>query len=152
MGSGPKVKFAWAGVKELMKPFTEAGNKIDDKDPEVKAVILKPASAMIRNAQNLAPIADKIEGKAAQKYPPGTLRRSLIATPGPANQRGVFIVARKRIAPYAPFVEFGTSKMDAHPFFRPALLQMASTYVQDIAPDVKRIVETAAEKNAFHPS
>lgn len=147
----PKVKFQFAGVKEMMKTFTEAGNKIDDKDPEIKAAILKPAQAMIANAQNLAPIADKIEGKAAKKYPPGTLKRSLIATVGPANQRGVFIVARKRIAPYASWVEFGTSKMSAHPFFRPAVLQFASTYVQDIAPEVKRILEAATAAKAFHP-
>ena len=106
---------------------------------------------MIENARNLAPIAKEVEGKAAKKYPPGTLKRSLIATPGPATQRGVFLVARKRIAPYAPWVEFGTSKMSPHPFFRPAFLQMASTYAADLAPGVKTIIEATMTANAYHP-
>jgi HK97 gp10 family phage protein len=151
MARGPKVGFKWEGIAEIKKTLASAGIKLDDTDPEIKAAILKPASAMIANASNLAPIARQIEGKAAKKYPPGTLKRSMIATVGPAKQRGVFIVARKRIAPYAAWVEFGTSKMSPHPFFRPALLQFMSTYVNDIAPDVKRIVETAVSANAYHP-
>ena len=124
-------------------------------------MILVPAQAMIANAQNLAPVSSagstrtrktKKKGTVTVKYPPGTLKRSLLATPGPANQRGIFLVARGKIAPYAFFVEFGTSKMSAHPFFRPALLAMLSTYASDIAPGVKRIVEDTATKNAYHPS
>jgi HK97 gp10 family phage protein len=142
-----KVTFEWQGVKELMDDLNAVGVKIDDKDPAIKQIILPPAQAMIRNAQNLAPLG-KIRTK---HHEPGTLRRSLIATPGPANQRGVFIVARKKIAPYAVYVEFGTSKMSPQPFFRPALLQMGSTYANDIAPGVKQIIESTAEKNAYHP-
>jgi HK97 gp10 family phage protein len=142
-----KVKIQWAGVPEMMKCFQDAGIKIDDKSSEIKAVIMTPAQAMIANAQNLAPIGKKKYGK----YEPGNLKNSLIATPGPANQRGVFLVARKRIAPYAVYVEMGTSKMSPRPFFRPALLQMGSTYANDIAPGVKRILEDAATASAYHP-
>jgi HK97 gp10 family phage protein len=142
------VKLQWEGVPQMMKCLQDAGLSIDDKKPEIKRIVMVPASAMIANAQSLAPVAERSFGK---KYPAGTLRRSLIATPGPATQKGVFIVARKRIAPYAIFVEYGTSKMSPQPFFRPALLQMASTYANDIAPGVKSILEAAATASAYHP-
>ena len=147
MARSPKVKVQWDGVPQLMKTLSDAGIKIDDKDPAVKNIILPPAEAMIRNAQSLAPIADRKYGK----YEPGNLRASLIATRGPSHQRGVFLVARKRKAPYAVFVEFGTSKMAPRPFFRPALLSMGQTYAQDIAPGVKRILEDNTAKEAYHP-
>jgi len=137
----------WDGVPELMKTLNAAGVKIDDKSPEVKAIILPPAQAMIANAQNLAPVGKRKYGK----YEPGNLRRALMATPGPINQRGIFLVARKRIAPYAVFVEFGTSKMSARPFFRPAMLQFASTYAAAIAPGVQGLIAKAAADSAYHP-
>jgi HK97 gp10 family phage protein len=145
-GRGPKVSFQWAGVPQLMNCLQQAGISIDDKKPEIKQVIMPPAQAMIANAQNLAPIGKKKYGK----FEPGNLRKSLIATPGPATQRGVFMVARKRIAPYAVYVEMGTSKMAPRPFFRPALLQMGNTYANDIAPGVKTILEAAATASAYH--
>ena len=155
--AGPKMTFALTGWREMIKGFQQVGVKLDDKDPDVKQAILPAAQAMVANARNLAPISQggstrKTKKGGTKQYPPGTLRASIIATPGPANQRGIFIVARKRVAPYAVFVEFGTSKMAPHPFFRPALLQMASTYAADIAPGVKQIVENAANANAYHPT
>ena len=140
-------KLQWAGVPQMIKCLNDAGLKIDDKSNEIKDIILPPAQAMIANAQSLAPIADRTFGK----FKPGTLRRSLIATKGPATQRGIFMVARKRIAPYAPWVEFGTSKMSPQPFFRPAILQFGSTYANDIAPGVKRLLENAVTASAYHP-
>jgi HK97 gp10 family phage protein len=142
-----KVMFQWQGLEELRKDFEAAGAAIDDKDPNIKDVILVPAQAMIANAQNLAPVGKKVYGK----FQPGNLRRSLIATRGPKTQRGIYLVARKRIAPYASYVEFGTSKMSPRPFFRPAFLQMGTTYVNDIAPGVKQLLEAAATANAYHP-
>jgi len=156
-----KVTFSLTGWSEMIKTFNAVGVKIDDKMPEIKQAILPAAQAMIANAQSLAPISEggstvtkttKKKGTVSKKYPPGTLRRSLLATPGPANQRGIFLVARKSIAPYTVYVEFGTSKMSPRPFFRPALLQMASTYAADIAPAVSKVIETAVTSNAFHPA
>jgi HK97 gp10 family phage protein len=150
--AGPKVKFAWLGVKELINTYNQVGVKLNDTDPDVKAIILPPCTAMIANAANLAPMYKGPESKLNKKYPPGSLKRSLIATPGPAKQRGIFIVARKRVAYYAVFVEFGTSKMSAQPFFRPAIQQFMSTYAADIAPGVQRLLESAAAANAVHPT
>jgi HK97 gp10 family phage protein len=142
-----KVTFSITGWQEMIKDLNEVGIKLDDKDPDVKNAIYAPASAMIENARNLAPI-----GKTSTKeHKAGTLRRSLLAAKGPKGQRGIFLVARKKIAPYASYVEFGTSKMSARPFFRPAFLQMASTYAGDLAPAIKTIIEAKARENAYHP-
>jgi hypothetical protein len=61
-------------------------------------------------------------------------------------------VARKRIAPYAVYVEYGTSKMAAQPYFRPAILSFGATYAERIAPGVKGLIEKAAADAAYHPS
>ena len=142
-----KVTIKWEGLAELKKTLEACGIALDDKSNEVKEIILPPAQAAVENARNLAPMGhDKAAG-----HVPGTLKRSLIATKGPATQRGIFMVARKKIAPYASYVEYGTSKMSAQPFFRPALLQFASTYVADVAPGIKKLVEDTCAKNAYHP-
>jgi HK97 gp10 family phage protein len=147
VGKGPKVAFALTGWRELIKNLNTVGVKLDDTDPEIKNVLIEPARAMVANAQNLAPVGKK----RTAKHQPGELRRSIIALTGPPRQRGVIMVSRKKIAPYCVYVEFGTSKMMARPFFRPAILAMASTYAADIAPGVKRIAEKNAAANAFHP-
>lgn len=146
-----KMTFSITGWQEMIKTFNAVGGKLDDKDPAIKQVILRPAQAMIATAQSLAPIARRVEGREAEKYPPGTLKKSLIATVGPATQRGVFLVARKKVAPYAIYVEYGTSKMSPQPFFRPAFLKMAATYAADLAPGIKTIIETTSNQNAYHP-
>jgi HK97 gp10 family phage protein len=143
----PKVSIEWAGISELLKTYEACGVALDDKSPEVKDIIFKPSAAAIENARSLAPLGTIT----TTKHKPGTLRRSLLATRGPKSQRGVFMVARKKIAPYAAFVEFGTSKMTAHPFFRPAMLVFGSTYVNDVAPEVKALLEKTAAANAYHP-
>jgi HK97 gp10 family phage protein len=142
-----RVKIEWAGMNELLANYRKCGVALDDKSPAVKDIILKPASAAIENARNLAPLGTIT----TPQHKPGTLRRSLLATRGPKTQRGIYMVARKRIAPYATYVELGTSKMTARPFFRPAMLVFGSTYVSDIAPEVKTLLETTAAANAYHP-
>lgn len=143
----PKVSIKWAGVTELLNTYKQCGIKLDDRNPEVKEVLLPVCEVAMRNAQNLAPLGTKAVGK----HKPGTLKRSIRATRGPRTQRGIFMAARKRIAPYAAYVEFGTSKMTAHPFFRPAITAFASTYVDDITPGVKQLLEDACRDNAYRP-
>jgi HK97 gp10 family phage protein len=134
-----KVTFQWQGVEELKKNFEKVGVAIDDKDPELKAVLLKPAQAMRDNAKSLAPKKT------------GNLAAAIYASVGGAKQRGVLMGVRIRKAPYAYFVETGTSKMPAQPYFRPALLRMAGTFVNDIQPGVKQFIEKTSAKNAYHP-
>ena len=144
----PKVSIKWEGVTQLLNTYKQCGVALDDKSPDVKDILLPLCTAAMANAKNLAPLGTI----ANTKHKPGTLKRSIIATRGPRTQRGIFMVARKRIAPYAGFVEFGTSNMAARPYFRPAMLAFASTYVSDITPGVKRLLEDTCQANAYKPS
>jgi HK97 gp10 family phage protein len=142
-GRGPKVAFGWKGVEELKHSLEAVGASLDDRNLELKEAILVPATAMAAHASALAP---KVTGR---------LAAACYASMGNSKQRGVFMGVRrgkKKGAPYAWYVEVGTSKMAARPYFRPALAQMATTYANDLAPGVKKIVEATAAKNAHHPS
>lgn len=68
-------------------------------------------------------LASKIENEARNKAPlgpTGNLKRSLHSFRGRNKNLAIAAVDRV-IAPHAHFVEFGTSKMSASPFWRPAL-------------------------------
>jgi HK97 gp10 family phage protein len=134
----PKVTFQWQGVAEFKKTLEAVGAALDDRDPKVKAVILGPSMVTVERSKNLIHNVT------------GTLASAVYATVGGKTQRGVLLGVRKKKAPYAGYVEFGTSKMTARPYFRPALLQMAGTFVDDIAPYIKQIVEETAADNAWH--
>src|SRR6516164_36113 len=110
-----RVRFEWQGVEELKKTLLAAGVALDDTNDDIKTVILDAAIKMRDNARNLAPVKT------------GLLRKSIYATKGGQKQRGVLMGVSKK-AFYAHWVEFGTVKMAAHPFFRPALLAMGNTF------------------------
>lgn len=147
LGTRPQAKLKWDGLPELKATFTAVAKALDDKTPEVKAVILPPCQAAMDHARQLAPIlAHPVPGR-----DPGMLRASLYATLGRSNYRGVLMVADKSIAFYAGWVEYGTSKMQARPYFRPAILQMQGSYLSDIAPGVQKLIEDTAAAHAYKP-
>jgi HK97 gp10 family phage protein len=131
------VKFQWTGVAEYQRMLQAVSQVFDDTSPELKQVLMVPAKAMAANASALA----------AKKT--GLLASSIYASNGGAKQRGVIIRVNKK-AWYARFVEFGTRYMPPRPFFRPAFLQMYSSYINDISPGLKKLVEDTATKNAYH--
>ena len=139
MARGTRIQ--WTGVQELKKMLEKVGDQLDDRTPEVKDIILRPAQATVERARMFAPMKT------------GLLRASIYATKGGNRQRGVLMGVRKskNKAWYARFVEFGTVKMAAHPFFRPAVLGMLVSFVNDIAPDVRALVEKTARENAYRP-
>lgn len=143
------------GMKQLEKTLLAVGQSLDDRDPKIKAAIFEgPAAKAVATAKGLAPVKT------------GTLRKAIYATKGGKKQRGVLIGVRRRMTVkdaatktkervsmfYARFVEYGTSRMGAQPFFRPAILQMGQNYANDMAAPVKKIVEETAKANAYHPS
>lgn len=149
-----EVKFAWDGVKQMQKALAEVGVSLEDTNPDIKSIILElAAKKWLAHARSLVPVKT------------GALQKALYVTKGGKKQRGVYMGVRRKLtvthagtgvkykAPmyYAWFVENGTSKMGAHPYFRPALLAMASTYAADIAPGVQKLIEATAAKNAWKP-
>lgn len=58
----------------------------------------------------------------------GTLDRSVIAIPEHSLTGGKKRVLLRAMAPYASFLEYGTRKMAARPFMRPAIFYLRKTY------------------------
>jgi HK97 gp10 family phage protein len=73
---------------------------------------------------------------------PGELRDSIVATPG--NDQ-VSITAGNDAVPYASYVEFGTSKMKAEPFFYPTIRAMAARTRRTIKSAISHSVSQAWE-------
>lgn len=76
----------------------------------------------------------------------GNLQRSPKARllPTDTDTRAVAMVwTDENTAPYASLVEYGTSRVAAHPFFRPAMDNMRSSIIAGIKEGVKRIIEGA---------
>ena len=108
-----------------------------------------------------APVATKALGPNQQ--PPGTLKRAIIMKQIPEKsdaQKQVFHVAVRRgkqdrkqgkkgtlsqDAYYAHFVEFGTVKMSARPFMRPAFEGRKNDAVEAIRARLAERVEAAAQ-------
>uniref|UniRef100_A0A6H1ZKA6 Putative tail protein n=1 Tax=viral metagenome TaxID=1070528 RepID=A0A6H1ZKA6_9ZZZZ len=80
----------------------------------------------------------------APRGPTGNLKRSPVVKrmPQARNYPAIVIVAiDRKIAPHAHFVEFGTSRMAAHPFFRPVVEGEMSAVKAAIEKDLKDAVE-----------
>ena len=105
-------------------------------DAIVKAAAEIPASALGAAAADLVEEMKRAAPTlhaATRERQPGELRDSIVATPAaqvtPNDQTArddtVIISAGSDQVPYAAYVEFGTSKMRAEPFFYPAIRTMA---------------------------
>jgi len=79
--------------------------------------------------------------------PTGNLKRSPIAKlmPESSSYPAIAIAGiNRKIAPHAHLVEFGTSRMPAHPFFRPAIDACRGGVMSRIKNGLKRLIEGAA--------
>jgi len=56
---------------------------------------------------------------------------------------GAMVAIDRKIAPHAHFLEFGTVKMSARPFFRPAVDATRSRAAKLITKGVERAIKTA---------
>jgi HK97 gp10 family phage protein len=126
-------------------------------DAIVKAVAEIPASALGAAAADLV---EEMKHKAptlhasTRERQPGELRDSIVATPaGQTTPNGqsvspdsVVISAGSDQVPYGEYVEFGTSKMHAEPFFFPAIRQMALRTKLTITGAFKKAVDDAWAK------
>lgn len=135
-----KVQFKWEGTDDLRQSLENVGLALDDKDKAVKDAIYDGAAVKF-----------VAEARARAPEKTGRLRNAIYASKGSKATRGVLLGVRRgkgrddpKGAFYAHFVEFGTSKHSPQPYFRPALLKMAGTYADDIAPGIRKIVETTA--------
>lgn len=80
--------------------------------PEIK----EGARKVQRTAKDLAPVGTP-ESTGIKGYVGGTLKKSISVKSYPKQQSAIVYT----IVDYAPYQEFGTSKMEAQPFLIPAM-------------------------------
>ena len=114
------------GLKELETALLELGNAAAGK--ALFASLMAAGMPIQKTAQSLAPISAEphyryTKGRGKKLVPSGTLRKN-IARKRLRSDRGEtgaeIAISWRGNAFYGRFIEFGTSKMAAKPFLRPA--------------------------------
>lgn len=137
---GAAMKFF--GVPEMRRLLgsfaTELGpESMGEMRDEVKNLLMKPALMIRDEARDWAP------------YASGNLRASIFATKGKDTKPGVMVGVNQKQAPYAGWVERGTSKKAARAFFRPAVQNMRGIVAATIAEDLEKLLHKIADKYGF---
>lgn len=113
------MKTEITGLGELTRRLRELPQQVQEKT--LKAAVSAGAEVIRAEAQLRAP---RFVGKVGKRHPPpGTLKASIYKAALPEEctaTREVWKVDVRRKAYYAHMVEFGTVKMSARPFMRPA--------------------------------
>jgi|SRR4051812_48089350 HK97 gp10 family phage protein len=83
----------------------------------LRAAAKEASSTFVEHAQRLAPVLKKpVRGRT-----PGALKRSIIAKVSITKRKGLVVkIGPAKAVFYARHVEFGTNKMKAQPYMRPA--------------------------------
>lgn len=147
------------GLEELARALKELPKRVARNG--LRASVHAGAKVIRDEARLKAPVATQVFGPNQQ--PPGTLKRAIIMkqiSEKSDAQKQVFYVAVRRgkqyrnqgkkgtlsqDAYYAHFVEFGTVKMSARPFMRPAFEGKKGDAVEAIRTRLAERVEAAAQ-------
>jgi HK97 gp10 family phage protein len=122
-----------ATLKDMAKTLNgEGASAMNDR---LKDITMKPAMVVRDEAKDLCPVVT------------GNLRAHIFA--GPLTKRVGALVGCKGVK-YADFVEFGTSRMEARPYFRPALNGTRPLYANMISGDLKNLISDLAKNDAWH--
>lgn len=130
------------GIPALIKTLKELSKTMEGKPEKehfremLQDAFMKPAMMIRDEAKDMAP---EITGK---------LKAGIFAAP---LTKGIGAVAGVRKVHYAPWVEYGTEKAPAHPFFRPAILATRPLAANMLAPDLKKVIEAVSADYAEHP-
>jgi HK97 gp10 family phage protein len=123
--SSHKLEFTLQGREELKKQF----NSVAEAVGTAKArTALKAGGLVIQN-----------DAKRRAPYLTGTLRRSIAMEDGP----GATEITIGTDVEYAGFVEFGTYKMAARPYLRPAFDENIPEVTRTIAEALSDLIEAA---------
>lgn len=115
------------GLEEAIRKVQSIVSAVEAKD--VEKVLLEGAKIVQGEAKRRAP------------YRTGKLRRSIKAKIGKRRSKmvaGAFAAVDFKVAPHAYLVEYGTSRMRARPYFRPAW--------EATKDEVRRVVEEGLRK------
>jgi HK97 gp10 family phage protein len=128
------------GVPQMVKTVRDIGAALSGEsssafNDRLKDVVMKPAMVVRDEARDLVPVVT------------GTLKDAIFA--GPLKDKPGALVGVKGVY-YAAFVEFGTSRSEARPYFRPALNATRPLYANMIAGDLQKLIEDVARTDAWH--
>lgn len=125
-----------AGIPELLKQLTRVGGI--PGSTRAQKILLAGGRVLRDEARRRAPF-DPTRTTGTH------LRDAIIHTRGrwdPANPSIVVMVRRRRRgAPHAHLLEYGTRRMQARPFMRPAVAVVGGRIVEQIARDLARAIE-----------
>ena len=132
--------FKLEGGPELTKCLTAIRKTLNAEGnvalaDQVREALLVPAMVIRDEARDLAPVVT------------GRLREAIIAAKG--KGAAAFAAVDLKVAPYARFVEKGTSKMAAQPYFRPAVNAARPTIARMIAERLPPVIANVARQEAW---
>jgi len=137
---GGQKAFKIEGVAEMKKTLLGIRKTLNAEGnaaltEQLLDALLVPAQVMADEARDLVPVKT------------GKLRSAIFAAKG--KGASAFAAVDLKIAPYAHFVEKGTSKTPANPYFRPAVAATRPTTARMLAERLPSILGDAAAQNAW---
>jgi len=127
------LPFRIEGILETTNALKQLSNSLKGK--AMGNNLLKQAEIIAEDARDRAPLG-----------PTGNLKRSLHAKlleDKTGFPKVAIAAVDRKIAPHAHLIEFGTSKMSARPFFRPAVDAHGGKVIDNIKDGAKKLVEKA---------
>jgi len=136
------VTASWRGLPELKRTLDIIGRTCaplpgEPVDPRVKQTLMPSAEAIRDDAKQNAPVKT------------GNLQSAVFATEGDPSKPDVIVGVSLKRAPYAGLVEFGTSRMEAQPYFRPAVEANRHEIPSQVAPPLGRLIGETSKENAW---
>ncbi len=139
------------GLSETIDTLKQVG--VDVQERIIMPALTKAAEPILEAAQRYAPVS--VDG--SHGNPAGTLRDSLVIKKIGRTKRNAFAVhvdtsegAYKGAAFYAAFHEYGTRKMAARPFMRPAFDDQKKNALAIFTHELKVGCEQVAKSLAKH--
>lgn len=120
-----KMAFRISGGPEMVAKLRSIDKAINGAAQQALLTAVMPT---VNRAKELAP------------YRTGTLRRSIASEPGPGKME----VTIGTDVEYAPYLEFGTSRMSPRPYLRPAIEETLPEIGNHLAKAIEAIIEGQA--------
>ena len=110
---------------------------------KAKEVYMMAGLVLRDEARDLAPIIKKNPKNPKAWQLPGVLKKAIFAAYGKESEPNVLVGVNYKIAPQAHWIEYGTSRIPAQPYMRPALTATRAKCVAIIAEGFRGIIDEA---------
>ena len=122
-----------SGLNEILDNLNSILTKT--RSENLKGIFMEAGVVVRDRAQANAPVRT------------GNLKKRIFAAPGKPDKPDILVgvVKADKGYPYEMAVEYGTSKMSAHPFFRPAITESRDEVGKIIITGVRQTIEDAVK-------